>query len=111
MRTTENTAVRLNAWTEPAKEITVDLDGDTEKYAQSFLAIFNNVKEFPELIRVTNGYDNQVYVVCAPDAEEEAREWLSHFGEIKMVDDILLFRVEEPEYDYDKYGDAAIIFE
>lgn len=90
--------------------VTVDVEGDIKEYAESFLHIFNNVRESKELLKVKNYYDsNEVTVYCELDSKEALIKYLKAFGEIKGCEKVLLYQMEEPEYDFDKYYDAVII--
>lgn len=90
--------------------VTVDIEGDIKEYAESFLHIFNNVRESQELFKVKNYYDsNEVTVYCELDSKEALIKYLKAFGEIKACEKVLLYQLVEPEYDFDKYYDAVII--
>ena len=68
-----------------ALRIKVELSGNIDEYARSFLAIYNNVKSDPYLLKMYNDYSNNVYVVCEKNVEKAAVEFLEQFGEIKSV--------------------------
>lgn len=90
--------------------VTVDIAGNIEEYAQSFLHIFNNVRESNELFKVRNYYgDNYVTVYCESDSKEALLKYLKSFGEIKSCEKVVMYRMEEPEFDIDKYYDAVLI--
>ncbi len=90
--------------------ITVDIEGDVKEYAESFLHIFNNVRESAELFKVKNYYgSNEVTVYCELDSKDALIKYLKAFGEIKGCERVLLYQMTEPEYDIDKYYDAVII--
>ena len=90
--------------------ITVEIEGGIKEYAESFLHIFNNVRESSELIKVRNYYDsNEVTVYCELDVKDALIKYLKAFGEIKGCEKVLLLQMEEPEYDIDKYYDAVIV--
>lgn len=90
--------------------VTVDVEGDIKEYAESFLHIFNNVRESKELFKVKNYYgSNEVTVYCELDSKDALIKYLKAFGEIKGCEKVLLYQLTEPEYDLDKYYDAVII--
>lgn len=63
--------------------IDVELSGDLQTYAKSFLHIFNNVRDSSCMYRVENlSGTNRVFVTCDADEEEAATDYLSQFGEI-----------------------------
>jgi hypothetical protein len=71
-----------------ATRIKVEISGDIDQYARSFLAIYNNVKNHPELFDMYNDYSNGVFVTCEQVAKDDAVEFLSQFGEIVKVDTV-----------------------
>lgn len=90
--------------------VTVEIEGNVTEYAESFLHIFNNVREASELIKVKNYYgSNEVTVYCELDAKDDLVKYLKAFGKIKGCEKVLLLRMEEPDYDIDKYYDAVIV--
>lgn len=90
--------------------ITVNIEGDVDEYAKSFLHIFNNVRESSELIKVKNYYgSNDVTVYCELEAKDSLIKYLKAFGEIQTCEKVLMYQIEEPNYDIDKYYDAVII--
>lgn len=90
--------------------VTVDIEGNVTEYAESFLHIFNNVRESSELIKVKNYYgSNEVTVYCELEAKDDLVKYLKAFGKIKGCDKVLLLQMEEPNYDIEKYCDAVII--
>ena len=90
--------------------VTVEIKGNVKEYAESFLHIFNNVRESSELIKVKNYYDsNDVTVYCELEAKDHLVKYLKAFGKIKECEKVLLLQMEEPDYDIDKYYDAVII--
>lgn len=89
--------------------VTVEIEGGIKEYAESFLHIFNNVRESKELVRVRNYYDsNEITVYCELDSKDALIKYLKAFGEIKGCEKVLLYQMTEPEYDIDKYYDAVI---
>ena len=90
--------------------VTVEIEGNVKEYAESFLHIFNNVRQASELIKVKNYYDsNDVTVYCELEAKDNLVKYLKAFGKIKGYEKVLLLQVEELDYDIDKYYDAVII--
>lgn len=102
--------VKLNAEQIEGYAITVNIEGDVQEYAMSFLHIFNNVRENKELIEVKNYYgNNEVTVYCELEAKEDTIKYLGSFGKIKDCELVLMYQTEEPDYDIDKYYDAIIV--
>ena len=92
--------------------ITVEIEGDIKEYAESFLHIFNNVRENKELLKVKNYYGcNDITVYCELEVKDELIKYLKAFGKIKETEKIIVFQVEEPEYNIDKYSDAIVVLE
>ena len=90
--------------------VTVEIDGNIKEYAESFLHIFNNVRESKELFKVRNYYNsNEVTVYCETDSKDALTRYLKAFGVIKGCEKVLLYQLTEPEYDIDKYYDAVVI--
>ena len=74
---------------ERATQITVRLEGDVQKYALSFLHIWNNAREYPEMFyKVENNSENDVYVTCRPKDAESITEYLEQFGKIILTEEI-----------------------
>lgn len=71
-----------------AIRIKVEIDGDVQRYAKSFLAIYNNVKNDHDLLKCYNDYGNGVYVVCTKEVKGAAIEFLEQFGKIVRVEDV-----------------------
>ena len=90
--------------------VTVEIEGNVKEYAESFLHIFNNVREASELIKVKNYYgSNDVTVYCELEAKDDLVKYLKVFGKIKECEKVLLLQMEEPDYDIDKYDDLVIV--
>lgn len=90
--------------------VTVNIEGDIKEYADSFLHIFNNVRESKELVKIKNYYgSNEVTVYCELEAKDSLIKYLKAFGEIKGCEKVLMYQMEEIDYDIDKYYDAVII--
>lgn len=102
--------VEVNVFETEGYAVTVEIEGNTKEYGESFLHIFNNVRANDELIKVKNYYgSNEVTVYCELEAKDKLVKYLSAFGKIKGCDKVLLLQMEEPEYDIDKYYDAVIV--
>lgn len=90
--------------------VTVEVEGNIKEYAESFLHIFNNVREASELLKVKNYYgSNDVTVYCELEAKDDLVKYLRAFGKIKGCEKVLLLQMKEPDYDIDKYYDAVIV--
>ena len=104
--------VKLNAYETEGYAVTVYIEGDVKEYAESFLHIFNNVRESRELLGVKNYYgSNCVTVYCELDAKDRLIDYLKVFGEIKGCEKIVVYQVEEPDYDIDEYYDVVVVSE
>lgn len=102
--------VKTNVYELEGYAVTVEIEGNIKEYAESFLHIFNNVRESSELIKVKNYYgSNDVTVYCELEAKDKLTKYLRAFGEIKGCEKVLMYQMEEPDYDIDKYYDAVII--
>ena len=75
-----------------AIRFTLRIEGNTEKYAMSFLHIFNNAREnHDDIYKVENCYDDRVFVTVSPNVEKEAERYLSQFGEITYKEEVTLY--------------------
>ena len=102
--------VETNVYAMEGYAVTVEIEGDVKEYSESFLHIFNNVRESSELIKVKNYYgSNDVTVYCELDSKDSLIKYLKAFGKIQSCEKVLLLQMEEPEYDIDEYYDAVII--
>lgn len=102
--------LKVNVYELEGYAVTVDVEGNIKEYAESFLHIFNNVRESKELLKVKNYYgSNEVTVYCELDSKEALIKYLKAFGEIKSYERVLLYQMTEPEYDIDKYYDVVVI--
>lgn len=102
--------LKLNVFEFEGYAVTVDVEGNIGEYAESFLHIFNNVRESKELLKVKNHYDtNLVTVYCKPDSKDALIKYLKVFGEIKSCEKVLMYQMEEPYYDFDKYDDVIVV--
>ena len=103
-------SVKTNVYEVEGYAVTVSIEGDVREYAESFLHIFNNVRESKELIKVKNYYgSNDVTVYCELEAKDNLIKYLKAFGEIQGCEKVLMYQMEEPEYDIDKYYDAVVV--
>lgn len=102
--------VKINAYETKGYAVTVEVEGDVKEYAENFLHIFNNVREAKELLKVKNYYgSNDVTVYCVLEAKESLVSYLKSFGKIKGCEKVIVYQVEEPDYDIDKYYDVVIV--
>ena len=102
--------IKVNVIEAEGYAVTVDIEGSIKEYAESFLHIFNNVRESRELFKVKNYYgSNEVTVYCELDSKDALTKYLKAFGEIKACEKVLLYQMTEPEYDLDKYYDAVVV--
>lgn len=101
---------KINAYETEGYAITVEVEGNLQEYKDNFLHIFNNVRENRELLKVKNYYDsNDVTVYCELDSKDALIKYLKIFGEIKSCEKVLIYKIEEPEFDFEKYDDAIIV--
>lgn len=104
--------VKVNVYEVEGYAVTVEVEGDVKEYADSFLHIFNNVRESKELLKVKNYYgSNDVTVYCELDVKDNLIKYLKAFGKIKSCEKVVVYQVEEPEYNMDKYYDVVIVSE
>lgn len=85
---------------ERAIEFTVDLGNDVQRYAMSFLHIFNNARDNKNVFyKVENlSGSNKIFVTVNKDYHDEVEEYLSQFGEITFEEEINRF-VITAQYD------------
>lgn len=101
---------KVNACVTEGYAVTVEIEGDVKEYAESFLHIFNNVREAKELLKVKNYYgSNDVTVYCELEARDGLVKYLKAFGKIKECEKVVVYQVEEPEYDIDEYYDVVVV--
>ena len=102
--------IKMNVSEFEGYAITVSVEGNIEEYAKNFLHIFNNVRESKELLKVKNYYgSNDVTVYCELDVKDSLTKYLKAFGEIKSCEKVLMYQMEEPDYDFDKYDDVVVV--
>lgn len=101
---------KINAYKTEGYAVTVEVEGSIKEYAESFLHIFNNVRESKELLKVKNYYDsNDVTVYCELEVKDDLVKYLKAFGKIKECEKTIVYQVEEPDYDIDKYYDVVVV--
>lgn len=84
---------------EKATRITVSLEGDVQQYALSFLHIWNNAREYPNMFyKVENNSGSNVYVTCRTKDADSITEYLEQFGEIVYTEEINWYIIKA-EYD------------
>ena len=103
--------VKMNVFETEGYAVTVEIEEcNIDEYAKNFLHIFNNVRESKELIKVRNYFgSNEVTVYCELDSKDALIRYLKSFGKIKSCEKVLMYQMEEPEYDFDKYYDAIVV--
>lgn len=102
--------LKMNVFESEGYAVTVEIKGSLEDYAKNLLHIFNNVREHKVLKKMENHYgNNDVTVYCTLDAREETIKYLEDFGHIKSCARVLMYQLEEPDYDINKYDDAVVI--
>lgn len=94
--------MKLSCQKRKALRFKVEIVGNIDEYARSFLAIYNNVKNDQDLLKMYNDYDNNVYVVCETHVRDAATDFLDQFGNIVTVEDVEI--VQPIGYDYE-YSD------
>lgn len=102
--------LKMNVVETEGYAVTVEVEGDLKEYAENFLHIFNNVRESKELLKIKNYYNsNDVTVYCELEVKDNLIKYLKVFGKIKSCEKVLMYQMEEPEYDFDKYDEAIVI--
>lgn len=102
--------VNVNGYKEIGYAVTVEVSGNTEEYAMSFLHIFNNVRGNDGLLKVRNYFDsNDITVYCDEDSKDGLIRYLKTFGKITGCHKVIVYKIEEPYYDLDEYYDIVII--
>lgn len=104
--------VKMNAIETEGYAVTVEINGDLEDYAKALLNIFNNVREHAELKKIKNYYgSNDVTVYCDLEYRGETIKYLENFGNVKSYARVLMYQIEEPDYDINKYDNAIVVAE
>lgn len=102
--------LKMNVTEEVGYAITVEVEGNCEEYAMSLLHIVNNVRENKDILKkVKNHHNNDVTVYCDEKYREETIKYLENFGHVKSYSRVLMYQLEEPDYDINKYDDAVVI--
>lgn len=102
--------LKMNVIETEGYAVTVEISGGLEKYKRNYLQIVNNVREHKVLKKVENYLgSNDVTVYCTEGAKEETIKYLENFGHIKSCDKVLMYQLEEPDYDINKYDDAIVV--
>lgn len=102
--------IKANVYELEGYAVTVEVEGDLKEYAENFLHIGNNVRESKELLKVKNHYgSNDVTVYCELEAKDKLVKYLKAFGKIQSCEKVLMFIMEEPEYDFEKYEEAIVV--
>ena len=92
-----------------ATRIKVKLSDDIAEYAKSFLAIYNNVKNNRDLLKMYNDYGNYVYVVCETDVKDLAIKFLEQFGTIAFVENVEVIQPTCYDYEYNDDYDTEFL--
>ena len=102
--------LKMNIYETVGYAVTVEVEGGLEEYAKNLLRIFNNVREHKELKKIVNHYgSNDVTVYCDEEYKEETIKYLENFGHVKSYARVLMYQLEEPDYNINKYDDAIVI--
>ena len=102
--------LKMNVTETVGYAVTVEIEGDYEKYAMSLLHIVNNARENKDILKkVENHHNNDVTVYCDEKYREETIKYLENFGHVKSYSRVLMYQLEEPDYDINKYDDAVVI--
>ena len=92
--------IRFEAEMEEAVQFEVEMPEGIAAYAESFLIIVNNAREYPrEFLKVENNSGNSVYVTCPIDSRESVKDFLEWRGKIVEERKVLVCR---PEYVWSK---------
>ena len=109
--------IRYYANKEKAYMFTLDIDGDVQTYAMSFLSIFNNVRDNKDTFyRLENlSGTNLVFVTCDKGNREAVRKYLTQFGKITYEEDVDRFVIgadcDSKGYDYFFDTDREVQFD
>lgn len=102
--------LKMNVVETEGYAITVEIEGSLEEYSKSLVHIVNNVRENKNVLRkVVNHHNNDVTVYCNEDYREATIKYLENFGHVKSYARVLMYQLEEPDYDINKYDDAVVI--
>jgi hypothetical protein len=92
-----------------ALRLKVELFGDIHEYAISLLAIYNNVKNDKDLLKLYNDYDNNVYLVCEKEVRDAAIEFLEQFGQIIAIETVEVVQPMGLDYEYSNDIDTEFL--
>lgn len=98
----------LTAYVKEAMQIAVIVPNLGE-YKDALTIIFNNARDRHELLRVSNDSGNKIYVDCEPSSVDAVIDWLSQFGETKIIGRTLAYEVWLPDFDLDRYEDCFVL--
>lgn len=103
--------LKMNVTETVGYAVTVEIDGRYDKYATSYLHIVNNARENKDILKkVVNHFgSNDVTVYCDGKYREETIKYLENFGHVKSYPRVLMYQLEEPDYNINKYDDAVVI--
>lgn len=105
--------LKMNVFETVGYAVTVEIEASSlEDYAKSFVHIVNNVRENKDVLKkVVNHHNNDVTVYCVEDYREATIKYLENFGHVKSYARVLMYELEEPDYDINKYDDAVVVSE
>ena len=92
---------------------TVSMPSNVVDYAKVFLQMFNNVREYPDMLyRIENNSANSVFITCRTSDKETVRNWIEAFCDTKITYEEEVHRfIVDADYDskgYDEiYGDGT----
>ena len=101
--------IKLECEKREAIRFKVELQGDVHEYARSFLAIYNNVKNDRDLLKMYNDYDNNIYVICENGVREAVAEFLDQFGQIISIETVEIVQPNGIDYDYREDMDTEFL--
>ena len=96
--------IKLNYKKEKAIMFTVSMPKKVEDYALVFLQMFNNVREYPDMLyRIENNSANAVFITCRISDKESVRNWIEAFNDTEIIyeEEVIRFIVDA---DYDSKG-------
>jgi hypothetical protein len=92
--------MRIQCEKRDALRLKVELSRNIDEYARSFLAIYNNVKNDRDLLKMYNDYANNVYVVCEKNVRNAAIEFLEQFGSVVSTEIVEVVQPIGCDYEY-----------
>lgn len=88
--------IKFEAELVEAVQFEVEMPESIAQYAESFLIIVNNAREYPrEFYKVENNSKNSVYVTCPIESKESVKDFLEWRGKIVAEHKVLVCK---PEY-------------